>query len=125
VLNGLQVRFRAPQNLKRRWAQHLADLATKPGEKCRLGIHGLEHRLERQAERARCGRLRVADPDHDHGHSLRECRHNLSSGILDSLTLLDKVAFVDQVYGVKLADVIELNADSSDTLQQLVDAISG
>ena len=49
----------------------------------------------------------------------------LSSGILDSLTLIDMVAYVDQVYGVKLADVIELNADSSDTLQQLVDAISG
>jgi hypothetical protein len=35
------------------------------------------------------------------------------------------VTYVDQVYGVKLADVIELNADSGDTLQQLVDAISG
>ena len=91
----------------------------------RFGIYDLEHRLERQAEGARCGRLRVADPDHDHGHPLRERRHNLSSGVLDSLTLIDKVAFVDQVYGVKLADVIELNADSSDTLQQLVDAIVG
>ena len=49
----------------------------------------------------------------------------LSSGIIDSLTLIDMVEFVDQVYGVKLADVIDLNADSSDTLQQLVDSIVG
>jgi long-subunit acyl-CoA synthetase (AMP-forming) len=47
----------------------------------------------------------------------------LSSGILDSLTLIDWVAYVDQVYGVKLADVIDLNAHSSDTPQQLVDSL--
>ena len=47
----------------------------------------------------------------------------ISSGLIDSFNLVDLALFVEDSYGV-LIDDTELNANTFDTLQQLVDLIN-
>ena len=43
----------------------------------------------------------------------------ISSGLIDSLSLMDLALFVEDTFGVRVEDT-ELNADTFDTLTQLV-----
>ena len=47
----------------------------------------------------------------------------LSSGLIDSFSLMDLALYVEDQYGV-LIDDTELNADTFDTLDQLTDLIA-
>lgn len=47
----------------------------------------------------------------------------LSSGLIDSFSLVDLALFVEDQYGVRIADT-ELNAQTFDTLAQLVTLIA-
>jgi len=47
----------------------------------------------------------------------------LSSGLIDSFSLMDLALYVEDQYGV-LIDNTELNADTFDTLNQLADLIA-
>lgn len=47
----------------------------------------------------------------------------ISSGVIDSFSLMDLALFVEDTYGVVIADT-ELNADTFDTLTQLAELIS-
>lgn len=46
----------------------------------------------------------------------------LSSGLIDSFSLMDVALFVEDTFGVRIED-IELNADTFDTLTQLATLI--
>ena len=46
----------------------------------------------------------------------------ISSGMIDSFSLMDLALFVEDTFGVRIEDT-ELNADTFDTLQQLVELI--
>ena len=46
----------------------------------------------------------------------------ISSGLIDSFSLMDLALFVEDTYGVRIEDT-ELNADTFDSLQALVDLI--
>jgi len=46
----------------------------------------------------------------------------ISSGLIDSFSLMDLALFVEDTFGVKIEDT-ELNADTFDSLNQLVDLI--
>ena len=48
----------------------------------------------------------------------------ISSGLIDSFSLMDVALFVEDTYGVRIEDT-ELNADTFDTLDQLVALVSG
>jgi len=43
----------------------------------------------------------------------------ISSGLIDSFSLMDVALFVEDTFGVRIEDT-ELNADTFDTLEQLV-----
>jgi acyl carrier protein len=43
-----------------------------------------------------------------------------SSGLLDSLTFVELVLFVEREFHIKLADVIEVNMDSLDSIEQIL-----
>jgi acyl carrier protein len=47
----------------------------------------------------------------------------LSSGLIDSFSLMDLALYVEDTFGVRIEDT-ELNADTFDTLNQLVALIS-
>jgi len=47
----------------------------------------------------------------------------ISSGVIDSFSLMDLALFVEDTYGVVIADT-ELNADTFDTLTQLAELIA-
>lgn len=47
----------------------------------------------------------------------------ISSGLIDSFSLMDLAMFVEDTFGVKIEDT-ELNADTFDSLNQLADLIS-
>lgn len=47
----------------------------------------------------------------------------ISSGLIDSFSLMDLALFVEDTFGVKIEDT-ELNADTFDSLNQLADLIS-
>lgn len=47
----------------------------------------------------------------------------ISSGVIDSFSLMDLALFVEDTYGVVIADT-ELNADTFDTLTQLAELIT-
>lgn len=46
----------------------------------------------------------------------------ISSGLIDSFSLMDIALFVEDTFGVRIEDT-ELNADTFDTLTQLADLI--
>jgi acyl carrier protein len=46
----------------------------------------------------------------------------ISSGLIDSFSLVDVALIVEQLYGVRIEDY-ELNAETFDTLDQLADII--
>ncbi len=46
----------------------------------------------------------------------------ISSGLIDSFSLVDLALFIEDTYGVRIDDT-ELNADTFDTLQQLATLI--
>ena len=46
----------------------------------------------------------------------------ISSGLIDSFSLMDVALFVEDTYGVRIEDT-ELNADTFDTLHQLASLI--
>jgi len=46
----------------------------------------------------------------------------ISSGLIDSFSLVDLALFVEDNYGVRIEDT-ELNADSFDSLNQLIELI--
>lgn len=46
----------------------------------------------------------------------------ISSGLIDSFSLMDVALFVEDTYGVRIEDT-ELNADTFDTLNQLASLI--
>ncbi|HSM72727.1 MAG TPA: phosphopantetheine-binding protein [Anaerolineales bacterium] len=46
----------------------------------------------------------------------------ISSGLIDSFSLMDVALFVEDTYGVRIEDT-ELNADTFDNLTQLADLI--
>lgn len=46
----------------------------------------------------------------------------ISSGLIDSFSLVDLALFVEDTFGVRIADA-ELNASTFDTLKQLADLI--
>ena len=47
----------------------------------------------------------------------------ISSGLVDSFSLMDLALFVEDTFGVKIEDT-ELNADTFDSLNQLADLIN-
>jgi acyl carrier protein len=47
----------------------------------------------------------------------------ISSGLIDSFSLMDLALFVEDTFGVKIEDT-ELNADTFDSLNQLANLIS-
>ena len=47
----------------------------------------------------------------------------ISSGLIDSFSLMDLALFVEDTFGVKIEDT-ELNAETFDSLNQLADLIS-
>lgn len=47
----------------------------------------------------------------------------ISSGLIDSFSLMDLALFVEDTFGVKIEDT-ELNANTFDSLNQLADLIS-
>lgn len=47
----------------------------------------------------------------------------ISSGLIDSFSLMDLALFVEDTFGVKIEDT-ELNADTFDSLNQLAELIS-
>ena len=47
----------------------------------------------------------------------------ISSGLIDSFSLMDIALFVEDTFGVRIEDT-ELNAETFDTLQQLTDLIA-
>ncbi|HNT53735.1 MAG TPA: acyl carrier protein [Anaerolineaceae bacterium] len=48
----------------------------------------------------------------------------ISSGLIDSFSLVDLGMYVEDTFGVRLDDT-ELNADTFDTLNQLVELVKG
>jgi acyl carrier protein len=52
------------------------------------------------------------------GRALRPDEPLISSGLIDSFSLMDLALFVEDSFGVRIADT-ELNAGSFDTLDQL------
>lgn len=52
------------------------------------------------------------------GKTLRADEPLLSSGLIDSFSLVDLALLVEDTYGVRIDDT-ELNADTFDTLEQL------
>jgi len=46
----------------------------------------------------------------------------ISSGLIDSFSLMDVALFVEDTFGVRIEDT-ELNAETFDTLQELADLI--
>jgi acyl carrier protein len=48
----------------------------------------------------------------------------ISSGLIDSMSLVDVALLVEDTYGVKIDDT-ELNAETFDTLAQLAEIIQG
>jgi acyl carrier protein len=56
------------------------------------------------------------------GRVLGEEQKLLSSGIIDSFSLVDLALFVEEAFGVHIDDA-ELNAETFDTLGQLADLI--
>jgi len=47
----------------------------------------------------------------------------ISSGLIDSFSLVDLAIFIEDTFGVRIEDT-ELNADTFDTLSELADLIS-
>ena len=47
----------------------------------------------------------------------------ISSGLIDSFSLMDIALFIEDSFGVRIEDT-ELNAETFDTLQQLTDLIA-
>ena len=54
----------------------------------------------------------------DAGRSIAPDEALLSSGLVDSFSLVDLALFVEDTFGVRIADT-ELNASTFDTLEQL------
>jgi acyl carrier protein len=48
----------------------------------------------------------------------------ISSGLIDSFSLVDLALYVEDTFGVRIDDT-ELNADTFDTLNELTDMIRG
>jgi acyl carrier protein len=46
----------------------------------------------------------------------------ISSGLIDSFSLMDLSIFIDETFGVRIEDT-ELNADTFDTLEELIQLI--
>jgi acyl carrier protein len=46
-----------------------------------------------------------------------------SSGLLDSLTFVELVLFVEKEFHIKLADVVDVNMDSLDSIEQILGPI--
>ncbi len=53
------------------------------------------------------------------GRTLRPDEPLISSGLIDSFSLVDLALFVEDTFGVRIEDT-ELNAQNFDTLQQLI-----
>jgi acyl carrier protein len=56
------------------------------------------------------------------GRELAPDTQLISSGLIDSFSLMDIALFVEDTFGVRIEDT-ELNAETFDTLQQLTDLI--
>lgn len=56
------------------------------------------------------------------GSTLRRDEALISSGIVDSFSLINISLFVEDTFGVRIEDT-ELNADTFDTLEQLAELI--
>lgn len=52
------------------------------------------------------------------GRAIRPDEALISSGLIDSFSLMDLALFVEDTFGVRIEDT-ELNADTFDTLEQL------
>lgn len=59
---------------------------------------------------------------HDANYPLADDEPLISSGLIDSFSLVDIALWVENQFGVRIDD-IDLNADSFDTLAQLVSFI--
>jgi acyl carrier protein len=57
------------------------------------------------------------------GRSIKPDEPLISSGLVDSFSLMDVALFVEDTFGVRIEDT-ELNADKFDTLLQLAELIS-
>jgi acyl carrier protein len=57
------------------------------------------------------------------GRAIAEDETLISSGLVDSFSLVDLALFVEDKFGVRIDDT-ELKADAFDTLAQLIDLIS-
>ena len=57
------------------------------------------------------------------GRAIAEDETLISSGLVDSFSLVDLALFVEDKFGVRIDDT-ELKADTFDTLAQLIDLIS-
>jgi len=58
------------------------------------------------------------------GRGLQPDEALISSGLIDSFSLVDLALFVEETFGVRIDDT-ELNADTFDSLAQLADLIQG
>jgi acyl carrier protein len=56
------------------------------------------------------------------GRSIQPDEALISSGLIDSFSLMDLALFVEDTFGVRIEDT-ELNADTFDNLQALTDLI--
>jgi acyl carrier protein len=56
------------------------------------------------------------------GRELAPDTQLISSGLVDSFSLMDIALFVEDTFGVRIEDT-ELNAETFDTLQQLTDLV--
>jgi acyl carrier protein len=56
------------------------------------------------------------------GRELASDTQLISSGLIDSFSLMDIALFVEDTFGVRIEDT-ELNAETFDTLQQLTDLV--
>jgi acyl carrier protein len=57
------------------------------------------------------------------GRSIKPDEPLISSGLVDSFSLMDVALFVEDTFGIRIEDT-ELNADKFDTLLQLAELIS-
>lgn len=59
---------------------------------------------------------------HDPDYPLQDDEPLISSGLIDSFSLVDIALWVEQIYGMHLDDT-ELTADNFDTVEQLAETI--
>ena len=57
------------------------------------------------------------------GREISQDEPLISSGVIDSFSLMDLALFIEDTFGVRIEDT-ELNAESFDSLQQLSDLIT-